>query len=356
MKIGIVIASLGFGGAEKVTISLTEYFISQGHDCIIYTTIRKKDEYTLPENVRRVNVTDGKSNSYFNRVSCIKNAVKRDMPDVIIVMGMPVTTYAIPACKGLNIPIISCERNDPYNFNGKLITKIFYEHFIKDSDAFIFQTEYAKGYYEDKIKEKSYTIIPNPINTKYVFERNYSEIKNTIANVGRLIPQKNQKMLIEAFSLFLKEYPDYTLEIFGSGSLLDELTDLTNSLGLSDKVFFMGTCEDVNRRIQNDSMFVLSSNFEGMPNALMEAMACSVPSISTDCPVGGPKEIITDGENGLLVEVNNAVKMAEAMKYYASDIDRANSIGEKGKQATERFSIDVIGKRWLSFIDSILNK
>jgi glycosyltransferase involved in cell wall biosynthesis len=183
------------------------------------------------------------------------------------------------------------------------------KYLYKKADGFVFQTEDAAKYFEGIIKCDS-KIIPNPINPKFIKEPYKGEREKNIVTVGRLESQKNQKMLIEAFGKIESKYPEYSLLIYGDGSKKEELQDLIKEKGLENKVILKGKIDDVENVIDKAKMFVLSSDYEGMPNALMEAMALGLPCISTDCPCGGPRYLMENGKSGLLVPVGNSDAMA----------------------------------------------
>jgi glycosyltransferase involved in cell wall biosynthesis len=147
-------------------------------------------------------------------------------------------------------------------------------------------------------------IIPNPINPEFNVKPFSGKRRKIITSVGRLSEQKNQHVLIEAFSRIEKDFPDYELVIYGEGNLRETLENQIKTLKLENKVKLPGVKKNIKNEIYDCSLFVLPSLYEGMPNALMEAMALGLPVISTDCPCGGPRFLIHN-YNGLLVKVNN---------------------------------------------------
>lgn len=140
------------------------------------------------------------------------------------------------------------------------------------------------------------------------------------------------------------------LHIYGEGPLKDSLIQLVNSLDLQDRVVFKGSVSNIYECIVDDSIFVLPSLFEGMPNALMEAMALGIPSISVDCPPGGPAELIKNGVNGFLIENNNQEELIQVLSYVIQHKDKADIVGRNAKQICYTHSIDSIMKQWELFI------
>ena len=198
------------------------------------------------------------------------------------------------------------------------------------ADGFVFQTKEAQEYFDKKIQKKS-VIIPNPINEEFICEPYNGEREKKIVTVGRLEEQKNHKMLIKAFSKLPEGLSEYKLIIYGEGSLRPELEKQIKELNLLGRVFLPGQVDDVKNRIYKAGLFVLSSNYEGMPNALMEAMALGVPCASTDCPCGGPRFLIKNEYNGLLYNVNNELELKLAINKIIGDEELSKKISKNAR-------------------------
>jgi glycosyltransferase involved in cell wall biosynthesis len=176
------------------------------------------------------------------------------------------------------------------------------------------------------------------------------EREKVIIGAGRLNSQKNFPLLISSFAQIAKDFPGYKLRIYGKGALLESLQSLAKEKGVGDRVEFPGYVPNMPEVLEKASMFVLSSDFEGMPNALMEAMASGLPCISTDCGGGGARFLIEDGENGLLVPQKDEVAMAEAMRKILSDDAFANKIAENARKLQENLAPEKIYGEWEKFI------
>lgn len=157
---------------------------------------------------------------------------------------------------------------------------------------------------------------------------------------------KNHEMIIRAFAGLAEEYPDYSLIIYGEGELRPSLLRLAEELGLKERIFLPGSVADVASAIYRASFFVLSSYSEGMPNTLIEAMALGIPSISTDCPCGGPAELIEDGVNGYLIEPGNWKKLQDILQKLMDDPDLAKKVGGNAAKIQEKLNPDRINKMW----------
>lgn len=243
--------------------------------------------------------------------------------------------------------LIVSERSDPYtkgSFFVNLRRKLY-----RFADKVVFQTEGARNYFSEKVAAHSY-VIANPIvipNVKW----NNQNVQKKISTVGRIdFFQKRQDLLIQAFRDFLIDYPDYTLHIYGSGEDETKLITMIKEMNLSESVFFHGATNNVNASILDSKMFVLSSDFEGIPNALLEAMALGVPAISTDCSPGGARMLIDNEVDGILVERGNCTLLCNAMKLLANQSYDLQTLSENARQKMQKFSPSSIIDKWKSVI------
>lgn len=350
-KIAIVTNSLSLGGAERISILLAEWLNSKGIEVALVTLKKDREKgYDLNPNVNRIAINEYSDNaSSFNTILELRKALKEYKPTVVIVMGVPLCVYTAPALFGLNIPVIVSERNDPANFAGKKITKIISRMLMYHANGYVFQTKDAMKYYSKRIQNKA-TVIPNPIKVENMPKPYEGERKKRIVSAGRLVPQKNHELLITAFNIIVKQYPDYTLTIYGNGSERNKLERLIDSLNLRNYVYLPGAKNDIFNEILDAEIFVLSSDFEGMPNALIEAMALGIPVVSTDCPCGGPSSLINHMENGLLTPVGNLEKMTEAINILIDDRGLSRIISENATDIRNTLNIDVVCGKWVNFI------
>ena len=340
MKIMFCLGSMRKGGAERVVANLSNAF-SKNHDVNIVVTIPGESMYELNDNIKYFSLDKcNKKNNFISRtisrIFRLRKIIKEINPDVIVSL-LPEPTYRLMIAKiFLDKKTIISVRNDPnveYNtFFKKMLVKLLYTK----ADGFVFQTEDAKKWFSKKIQDKS-TVIPNPINENFICEPYDGEREKTIVTVGRLNVQKNQKLLIDAFYEVSKIYEDYILKIYGSGPLQENLQNQINRLNLNDKVTLMGQSDNIKQEIYKAGMFVLSSDYEGMPNALMEAMALGLPCISTDCPIGGSKYLIKSGVNGLLTPVNDKEKLTKSIIKMIEDKQMTQRISENANKISLKF-------------------
>ena len=354
MKLLFVIGPLRKGGAGRVVCNLSNELV-KNNEVYIATTISNKSDYPLDKNVKIICLDTKEKKSFLirniRRINYLKKIIKEKKIDVAISF-LPEPSYRLMLAKNKKIKTIISDRNDPnieYNsFFKKLLTKKLYSK----SDGFVFQTPDAMNYFPKKIQERS-VVIPNPINNVFFVEKPFNgKRKKVIVTVGRLTNQKNHKLLIDAFRIVQKKYKDYQLYIYGEGELEDYLKKYAESLNLNGCIVFKGNSNHLEKELYDFKMFVLSSNYEGMPNALMEAMALGLPCISTDCPIGGPKYLINNN-NGLLVPTNDVDELAKAMIKVIEDEKTADEISNNCYSDVKKYNNVQINDMWTSFISKI---
>ena len=355
MNITFVTPGMNYGGAERVISILSNQWVSMGHNVnLIIIGENPECVYTL-DNAVKVHCIGGLSGkpviSHIKLIKKIKKCILDFKSDVVISFMNDSCAYSALALGHTKIPLFYSERNDPTRVNQRKIDKLYRKIVENKSKGIVFQTNGAKSYYKKSVQNKSMVIL-NPFDTQNLPEYNFDNREKTIVSVGRLQPQKNQALLIDAFALIAKDFPDYTLKIYGDGVLKEELQNQIAKAGLGNQVILMGAHKDVLNKINTSSLFVLSSDFEGLPNALIEAMCIGIPSVSTDCSPGGARELIEDGENGFVVPCNDAQALADAMKKVLSDNELARKFSVEGKKISNRMESKEIAEKWLDFINN----
>lgn len=285
-------------------------------------------------------------------ISQLRKIIRKIKPDIICPFGSEVAVMTVFSTRWMKRgKILSAERCDPYtsSFAWRILIKLSY--FL--SDYCVFQLEGARDYYGNILKNKSF-VIPNPYIPKISI--NVADINRTktIVSAGRFVEQKGFEVLIDAFKEVNKHHPDYTLKIYGEGELLDFYKQRVKNLDLDGFVSFPGYTSIVEKEIINDGIFVLPSRFEGIPNVLIEAMATGIPTVSTDCPPGGPRFLTNGGERGLLVSVDNYIEMANAICKLIEHPEVAKKIGESGCKIREILSEVKIARQWANMFSLIL--
>lgn len=349
------IAHMTIGGAQRVTFNLIKWLKENTDSSVHLIIYSKRSVGNVAYDLNDISHSYA-SGGFFRTVRTIRKQLKQLKPDILVTMGTPAAIFDVPACIGLGIKHIISERNDPAHFAGSAKTRIISRLLMRKADGFIFQTKDAQQYYGGTVAKRS-VVIPNPLfNTNLMPAAKYSgNDTKKVVSVGRLHKQKNHQLLIRAFKHVLERHPDYKLIIYGEGKERCNNESLIEAMQLKDKVLLPGGTDRVFEAIYSASLFVLSSDFEGMPNALMEAMALGLPCISTDCPCGGPKELIKHEENGMLVSVNDKVALYEAMIYMIEHPTEAKEMGHKAMQIREKLNLNTIAKEWYHFFQSVNN-
>lgn len=346
------------GGAERVVVNLAEKFLADGYQVVIAIEHRADDDYQISTKIQKVFVgleakeEHGRIRNFVLRIQKLRRFIQKEEPDIVIAFAKSPNYRALMAVKGLGIPVIVSVRNDPKVHYTGVSSRIMNKLLLENATGCVFQTEEALAFFSPKLQKKS-TVILNPIHSKYLDITPSKCRKKQIVNVGRMAEQKNQILLIKAFENLRKEFPDYELRFYGG-----ETEDGTKALletyvlehDLQSKVQFMGISDCLEEEIVDAAVFVLSSDYEGMPNVLMEAMAMGIPVVSTDCPCGGPKAIIKQGENGILVPVGDIEGMTKAIKVILQDKVFAKQLSKNALEIRKDANIDKIYREWKEYV------
>lgn len=352
MKIVFISAGLGGGGAERVVSQLASEMAERGHTVTVIIMGSNNKTYGVSEKVQVIDCTmnlGAAGISFLRRVFLIRKKVRELSPNVCISFNTTVNLYSALACSYLGRKLILSERNDPICYPAGKFSRALRTLLYKSKYKYVFQTNEAKSFFSKSI-QKNGTVIFNPINSEMpdVFE---GERTKRIVTAARLEPQKNLKMAIDAFARFNVHYPEYVFEIYGDGSLRNSLFEYVENNGLQNKVILKGASKTLYSDINDASAFVLSSDYEGMSNSMLEAMALGIPTVSTDYPSGGARAVINNGENGFLVPVGDADAMCNALITLVQDSKLANKISKNGVALRDSLSLKAITEKWLEFIE-----
>jgi glycosyltransferase involved in cell wall biosynthesis len=358
-KIVIVITGMSFGGAERVTAYLSNYFVSCNKEVYLISLTKTEPAYFLASSVNYIPLDPSTSKNVLVRYSTlikqIRKTIKKINPSLILGMMSYSGSLTAFACAGLKIPVLLSERNDPNTTQSfsqfeKKVIKFAYRKFAYRA---VFQTESAKTYYYQGHSSRG-VVIPNPLYLEDLPSPNKA-INDTmeIMSAGRLSKQKNQQLLIKAFALVHEKYPKCTLTIYGEGDQRVQLEQLIATLHLEDSVALPGIESSIFTKLQKALMFVMSSNFEGMPNALIEAMAMGLPVVTTDYSEGRGT-LVTSSKNGLVVPRFNEKALAEAMLFVIENPNIAHQMGREALAIREDLDSTRICKRWLATIDETI--
>ena len=357
MKIVFTIQHLGSGGAEKVASLVCNYLAREGNDVTIILTsyYLLGVFYELEKNIKVISLYDhlNVGSSKIKKAKVLKTIISEINPDVVISFLSHVIALTYSSIKHLKTKFVVSERNDPSSYPKNKILRILRNKAFKHADGHVYQTEFAKRYYS-RINDEG-VVISNPVtlscNEKW---SDTIQKKKEIIMCGSKKPEKNRVMAYKAFSLFSKKHNDYVLRIFGE-STKNEDEDILKELGISDNVVFEGKNHNWHKEAINSKMFILTSDFEGMPNSLLEALSLQIPCISTDCPIGGPKELTASGEKGVLVKVGDFQELADKMCLLAESTELCNKLSSANNDTFENYSIENIGKLWSNYLKKVIN-
>lgn len=358
MIVTIFISGVTGGGAEKVSCAIASFLVSKGHKVELLTMSNESATYPLDKRVSRYCLLkeSERKNFLLNNIIRFARFVKYLLgykPDVYLAM-LPRNIITMLSMKFLtSAKVIAAERATPASYKQKIQKKLL--SLASKADGWVFQTNEQKDWYTSRTSLDNPIVIPNAINTDVLKQGESVDRSKTIVSAGRLTDQKNHELLINAFARIAEKHSDYNLMIYGEGPNRKKLSNQISRLNLNNRVFLHGYSSDVVSSVSKSSLFVLSSDFEGMPNALMEAMAMGVPSISTDCGGGGAKFLIENEKNGLLVPIGDVDALASAMDRVLSDRAFSEKISKNARTLCKTLAPDVIYGQWERFLDEIVN-
>lgn len=354
-KILFLIPCLIGGGAERVMVTLANGF-SKTYDVEILTLTHTESFYKLEDAVKVTGIgcSVNKKNAltkFATRVTYafkgffgIRKAIKEKKPDVVIAFLNSVSEplMLLKTLSKLKCKTIVSERADPNE--RSFFHRWFERNFFPKADVIVCQSKKASEFFKEKHRDKT-VIIPNPICATAIPPLFEGDRTKRIVGVGRLAEQKNFQLLINAFSKLDERFSDYKLEIYGAGPLENDLKRMITDLGLADRAFLMGSKKNVMFELSDASLYVMSSNFEGFPNALVEAMATGLPVISTDFPTGVAKEIVKE-DNGIVIPMRDEDALTRAMEELLSDSERCKKMSIKNREYLNILNEETVIGMW----------
>lgn len=353
------ISTLNKGGAERVLVNLAEYFYKKGYWVTIVTQYRAEDEYEISPGISRIfsEITKeeiGKSRilNFCRRFAKLRGIWKQEKPDLILSFIGKNNMMTILTSRFLKIPVVVSVRGEPREEYYSKSLRAAAKWLFRLADGIVLQTEGSKEFFPKAVRKKS-IVLKNSLSPAFLKERYPGEREKQIVAVGRIDANKNHEMIIRAFAEIADEYPDYGLTIYGEGVLRQPLKELVKELGLSERVSLPGNVRDVANAIYKASVFVLSSYSEGMPNTLIEAMALGLPVISADCSGAGPRDLIIQGENGILIQPGNWKELAENLQKILNNPDLAKKMGENAAKIQRELNPETVNGAWEAYFQKI---
>lgn len=358
-KVLFVLQKISDGGAERVATVLCNELCKMDLDVTLLVYFPTKGEYPVNSQIKKIYLKktepEYRSLSFFQKLKDIRDVLKKERADYFVPFLYFVGVHVQLASIGLHGKVIQTVRNDPKSVpqsrKERLIRDVIYCFMWKGFVQNKRQLEYFPSYIRKKM-----TILPNPVSEEFLKNNPTRENNGLIVSVGRLNEQKNFEMLIRVARILKCKNYRFQIEIYGEGSLRETLQKQIIEYKVEDCCKLCGRTEDVPAVLSKASVFVMTSSYEGMPNALMEAMASGLPCVSTNCPTG-PNELIVDGVNGYLIEINDDEKCAQRIIQILSDRDVSLSIGEHARQSIMgNYSPSVIAKRFREEVLMLSNR
>ena len=350
-RICFVLGTMKRGGGQRVVSILANHYLAKGWAVDIVMLLSGDCEYEIPEDIGLVPIVGGK---YLRGLRApvwifgLRRYFKKQQPDVVLSLFAKINIIAWFASRGFWHHLVVSERNDPLQDGRSRFVQVMTEAIYPRVHHVVFQTELARAYFSERVVSNS-TVVYNPAR---VSARAKGIRSGKIVSVGKLWPQKNHHLLIRAFCQVVREFPQYKLYIFGEGGLRDSLAGLVSDLGLKSSVFLPGNIMEIHREMAEAEMFVLSSDYEGLSNALLEAMLMGLPCISTENL--GAKELLVHGQNGLLVPVGSLEGLVCSMSRLIKDRELAKRLGENAANIAEQVSTDRVLGKWEEVLEAEL--
>ena len=360
------IAMCGGGGAQRVMTVLINHFLEDGIEIVLVNDYIHEDTSVVDELKSKYNdkikiiylaetIKGNKLLKNVKRIRKLRKIIKCEKPDVCLSF-LGGCNIRLLACirKTKKVKRIVSVRNDPNKeYSSNKLIKIIVNHLFKRADGVVFQTKEASSYFCKKVRDKS-KVIMNPVDSRF-FNATRTEPIYDIVALGRIVKQKNYPLLIDAFNLLHKDIPNIKLHIFGVGPLEGEMKSIVNSYNLLNHVIFEGSVKNSEEVLSKAKLYVLSSDHEGMPNALLEALAVGVPSISTDCPCGGPRALIQNDVNGILIPCGDVNSLYFQMSRLLCDDKLRDNFSRNAKVRSKEFETSKILLDWGKFIECVSN-
>lgn len=364
-KIAFHLNCLEQGGAERVVTNLANQFAGQGYEVLIATEWYGENEFQTDPRVRRVHVGLREADhhrhrlvQFLLRVKYLRQFLKEEKPDILIPFARKALYRGLMAAYFDKTPVLISIRTDPAGHYEEKSDKIQIPLLFPRADGCVFQTEGAREFFAPRLQKNS-RIILNPIHPKYIGVPRPETRNKTVVQSGRLVDFKNQPMLIRAFVEVHKKHPDYDLKIYG-GDSFDGTKEILEALiaenQAQDYIHLMGASDTLEKDLVDAALFAFTSDWEGLPNALMEAMALGLPIVATDCPCGGPRTIMTDGVDGLLIPIKDQRALEDGINRLIEDPELAERLGREARKIADRANGEAVFAQWKDYIEELCKK
>lgn len=347
----IVTTALGNDGAERVLSELSSKWVEHGYKvCLLQTAPGYYgSSYTIDKRIKLLDVSAKSHNKVIRYIKMIKgvvNVLNQHKNATVISFLSPTIFVCGVASFFVNNKIIVSERNNPQKCPDKFYQRVLRDWAFCRANACVFQTTEALKMFPKKA-QKNGVVILNPMNENLP-DPFSGERKKVIIAACRMHPQKNLPMMINAFAIFHQKHPEYKLEIYGRSDekIKAELEKLIAGLAIKNAVSLNEFCNDIHTKMLDATMYVSTSDYEGISNSMLEAMGMGVPIVVTDCPVGGARMVVQNEKNGMLVPVRDVKSFARAMCKIVEDPELSRNISLNAVQIKNRLPLEKIAQEW----------
>ena len=356
MRILIVINEIKCSGVSKIVCWLSNSLSEKGNEVYLYSFMGDEDFYSVNIEVNRIKDHISSNNRLIRTHKLIKRLRKiyKEKKIDVSVAFSPITSLAVViSCICKKTKSIVAERNDPY-LDKSTVANICRKMY-RFADGAVFQSKGAAEYFPASLRNKS-KIICNPVNgCDHIYD--YSLRDNVIAHVSRLdIHQKRQDILIDAFKQIKDSFPQYKLKIYGDGDDRNKLEEMAKTLELSNSIEFCGKTNNTFEVLKDCKLFLFTSDFEGMPNVLLEAIATGTPVVTTDYSPGGADDLITDNRCGYVAKRGDAKSVADCACSLLKNEDILKTYSDNAMTASKKFSPKMIAEEWGSYLLDVVKR
>jgi GalNAc-alpha-(1->4)-GalNAc-alpha-(1->3)-diNAcBac-PP-undecaprenol alpha-1,4-N-acetyl-D-galactosaminyltransferase len=356
-RVVLVIANLGWGGAQKVMVTMANHWVEQGWD----VTLISVDAELVPSyfpihpavTVLHLGIFAQSPTPFhavahnLKRLAVLRRAIRDCRADAVISFLSTTNVLTLLATRALGVPVVVSERGDPARGNLPRAWRMLRTLLYPTAYRLVAQTETALACFPAFIRRRG-LVLPNPVALRRQLD---AASRRTVVAVGHLVPLKGFDLLVEGFARCAVAHPDWRLVIWGEGPERERLLALAERHGIARRVELPGRSATPGAWLETAGIFVLASRHEGFPNVLVEAMAAGLPVIATDCPAGGPRAMISDGVDGLLVANEDVAALARSLERLMADPHARHRLGDAAARSAERFSLPQIMARWTALVE-----